>query len=29
MANETNRLAIGYDVPVDEGFIGAAPSGPG
>jgi AhpD family alkylhydroperoxidase len=22
LANETNRLAIGYDVPVDERFIG-------
>lgn len=29
LANETNRLAIGYDVPVDERFIGAPTSGAG
>jgi AhpD family alkylhydroperoxidase len=29
LASETNRLAIGYDVPVDERFIGAPPCGPG
>jgi alkylhydroperoxidase family enzyme len=25
LANETNRLAIGYDVPVDERFGGMPP----
>jgi AhpD family alkylhydroperoxidase len=25
LANETNRLAIGYDAPVDERFSGSAP----
>jgi AhpD family alkylhydroperoxidase len=24
LANETNRLAVGYDVPVDERFLGIA-----
>jgi alkylhydroperoxidase family enzyme len=29
LANQTNRLAIGYQVPVDERFRSAPPRSPG